>query len=198
LRDPQGNLYGTTQIGGADSGEGVVFKLNAAGKLTVLHTFTGGPDGGAPLGGLIADAAGNLYGTAEAGGNTAACDGGCGVVFKLDPAGKETVLYTFGRDADGRYPYAGLVRDAAGNLYGTTEWGGDTSRCLPMGCGLVFKLDPAGKETVLYRFHGPDGAFPEWAPLLRDTAGNLHGMTEQGGNSTRCSAPEGGGSGVQA
>ena len=101
----------------------MVFKLDPSGKETVLYTFTGAADGGFPVSGLIADAAGNLYSTTGGGGNTSAPNcvfTGCGVVFKLDRSGNETVLYTFTGGADGSGPSAGLVRDAAGNLYGTT------------------------------------------------------------------------------
>jgi uncharacterized repeat protein (TIGR03803 family) len=112
-----------------------VFKLNQAGKLTVLHSFTGGADGAVPNGGLIRDAAGNLYG---------ASGGGNGQVFKLTKAGKLIVLYTFAGGADGAGPNGGLVRDSAGNLYGTTMGGGDLNCNFNgiSGCGVVFKLAP--------------------------------------------------------
>ena len=189
VRDAAGNLYGTTAGGGASSGCsfgscGVVFKLAPAGSETVLHSFTGGPDGQDPYGGLTTDAAGNLYGTAVFGGSTTGtCHpfGGCGVVFELircDSAasGYEfKVLYSFTGGADGARPVARLVRDAAGNLYGTTANGGATSACYPpYGCGVVFKLSPSGTETVLHSFSEPgDGAFP--GGLVRDAAGNLYG-----------------------
>src|SRR5207248_3167096 len=107
---------------------------------------------------------------------------GCGVVFKLDPTGKETVLYTFTGGTDGSNPVAGLRRDSAGNLYSTTQRGGDVNCNGGQGCGVVFKLDSTGRETVLYRFTGgTDGAFPA-AGLIRDAAGNLFGTTQSGGN----------------
>jgi uncharacterized repeat protein (TIGR03803 family) len=152
IQDPAGNLYGTTNFGGvagvgcytqADYGCGVVFKLSPAGSETVLHSFTGGADGanfGSSFAGLIQDAAGNLYGTTALGG-AAAVFAGAGVVFKLSPTGNETVLYTFTAGADGGLPRAGLVRDAAGNLYGTTEVGGSCAE-FSYGCGVVFKLTP--------------------------------------------------------
>lgn len=125
---------------------------------SVLYTFTGGADGAGPEAPLIADTAGNLYGTTSVGGNTSAsCPlfGGCGVVLKLDTAGNETVIYTFTGGADGAVP-GKLIRDAAGNLYGTTTSGGNTSSScpLPYGCGVVFKLDASGEESVLYTFTG--------------------------------------------
>jgi uncharacterized repeat protein (TIGR03803 family) len=180
IPDAAGNLYGTT-IGGGESGNGVVFKLDPTGKETVLYSFTGGADGNAPYAGVIRDSAGNLYGTTVFGGS------GAGVVFKLDPTGKETVLYSFTGGADGNAPYAGVIRDSAGNLYGTTVFGGPYPANCPHptppqpGCGVVFKLDPTGKETVLHGFTGGlDGANPV-AGLIRDSAGNLYGTTFDGG-----------------
>jgi uncharacterized repeat protein (TIGR03803 family) len=184
-RDALGNLYGTTNYGGVPGscgGDtcGVVFKLGHAGKETVLYAFQGGKDGGIPSGGLIRDAAGNLYGTAAEGGD--ACSWDCGVVFQVDPNGHETVLYSFTGQADGGGPVGGLVRDEAGNFYGTAASGGDWSNCT-IGCGTVFKLDPEGKETVMYTFHGDtDGAIPE-AGVIRDASGNLYGTTHNNGNS---------------
>ena len=179
VRDNAGNLYGTTGNGGAFS-KGTVFKLDATGDETVLYSFTGGADGAIPLAGLMRDAAGNLYGTTEHGGDlTCNTNIGCGTVFKLDTTGKETVLYSFKGKADGSAPVAGVIRDAAGNLYGTTQLGGIFSS------GTVFKLDTTGKETVLYTFTGgrggTDGYFPDGA-LIRDAAGNLYGTTQLGGN----------------
>jgi uncharacterized repeat protein (TIGR03803 family) len=150
VRDSAGNLYGTTDLGGA-SGLGVVFNLDPTGTETVLYSFTGGSDGAQPYAGLIRDSTGNLYGTTVTGGKF-----GLGVVFKLDPTGTETVLHSFaGLPTDGANPYAGLIRDSAGNFYGTT-YGGGTS-----GYGVVFKLDTTGTYTVLYTFTGgADGGPP--------------------------------------
>jgi uncharacterized repeat protein (TIGR03803 family) len=178
IRGKLGKLYGTTYAGGA-SGWGVVFELDPTGKETVLHSFTGGADGGHPDAGLVGDGAGNFYGTTPYGGDLSGCrnGSGCGVVFELDPTGTETVFYGFTGGANGAIPAAGLVWDAAGNLYGTTSRGGAA------GSGVVFKLDPTGKETVLYRFTvGADGAIPT-AGLVRDAAGNLYGTTGGGGAS---------------
>src|SRR5271166_876296 len=119
----------------------------------VLYTFTGGADGGNPVGGLIRDDKGNLYGTTCCGGTH-----GAGTVFVLDKAGKETVLYSFTGGQDGDQPYASLIRDARGNLYGTTFWGGSSTECNGgTGCGVVFKLDKSGRETVLHAFTGTGG-----------------------------------------
>ena len=151
--------------------------------LTVLHNFTG-VDGIGPHGSLLLDQAGNLYGTTmQIQGGTA----GLGAVFKLDPSGNESVLYIFNGAPDGAFPSAGLTRDTAGNLYGTTSAGGSSATCpFPNGCGTVFKLDPGGTETVLHRFgsNGSDGTSPTGL-LTLDSAGNLYGTTLTGGG-TRC------------
>jgi uncharacterized repeat protein (TIGR03803 family) len=164
------------------SGEELKHVPPAAPSFTVLHAFTGG-DGGEPVAGLLRDGAGNLYGTTRNGG-----DSGAGVVFRVSPNGTETVLYSFTGGADGGYPYAGLIGDAAGNLYGTTPFGGaeNFAGCYHPGnqtCGVVFKLTPSGAETVLYTFTGgADGGNP-YATLLPDAAGNLYGTTFGGGAS---------------
>ncbi len=208
IMDSAGNLYGTTQFGGVTScfsdrippGCGTVFKLDPSGNETVLHSFTGtNGDGANPAASLIMDSAGNLYGTTQFGGVTSCSSGsfvppGCGTVFKLDPSGHETVLYSFTlTNGDGANPAAGLIMDSAGNLYGTTQLGGITSgNCPnsgtnttappPVGCGTVFKLDPSEHETVLYSFTltNGDGAQPV-AGLIMDSAGNLYGTTPYGG-----------------
>src|SRR5579863_561725 len=151
--------------------------------FSVLYPFTGGPDGGIPSGGLIIDNAGNLYGATQYGG-TANCNLGCGVIFKIDTTGKETVLYSFTGGADGGYPQGSLVQDLIGNLYGTADIGGiGQGASCPLGCGVVFKLQPDGKETVLYSFKGgADGENPDGS-LLRDSEGNLYGATNLGGTS---------------
>ena len=135
----------------------------------MLHSFGGGADGAWPNEGVIRDSAGNLYGTTSQGGTA-----GWGVVYKLDTAGHETVLYTFTGGADGGWPYVGVMRDPAGNLYGTATYGGTA------GAGVVFKLDTAGQEAVLYSFTGgADGGGP--VGVIRDSAGNLYGTTVNGG-----------------
>lgn len=163
----------------------MVFKLDPAGSLSVLHTFDGA-DGSGP-GSLTFDSQGNLYGTTQQGGNGAAClsDGGCGTVFELSPNGNgswtETVLYNFcslDNCVDGEFSHAGLVRDASGNLYGTTYFGGAYRNCGGDACGVVFRLDPTGKETVLHSFSGGAGGEVPYGGLVRDSAGNLYGTTE--------------------
>jgi uncharacterized repeat protein (TIGR03803 family) len=170
IADPAGNLYGTTPSGGV-VGQGTVFRLDSSGSLTVLYNFTGGSDGAAPVAGLIADAAGNLYGTASRGGTGTFC---CGTVFQLTPSGDLTVLYSFTGGSDGGNPRAGLIADAAGNLYGTTGSFG------PGGNGTVFQLDSSGTFTVLHSFTVSDGTNPQ-AGLIADPAGNLYGTTLDGG-----------------
>jgi uncharacterized repeat protein (TIGR03803 family) len=170
VRDASGNLYGTTQYGGR-AGAGIVYKVDATGNETVLFNFPGGPGGGLPYAGVTLDSAGDLYGTAL-GGLT-----GRGFIYKLDTQGNESILYSFTGGSDGDYPYAGVIRDTAGNLYGTTLLGG------PANAGVVYKIDPAGQETVLHSFAGEaDGARP-YAGVIRDTSGNLYGTASEGGAS---------------
>jgi uncharacterized repeat protein (TIGR03803 family) len=147
----------------------------------VLYSFTGKTDGQFPGGGVIFDAAGNLYGTTFLGGAS-----GFGTVFELSPnpggTWTETVLYSFRGGLDAANPDAStLTFDKAGNLYGETAVGGN-DRC--GGCGVVFELSPIGggswTETVLYRFDGTDGEFP-WVGLVFDAAGNIYGTTQSGG-----------------
>lgn len=229
--DRDGNLYGTTLQGGdADCDCGMAFKLAPDGTLTVLHAFTGA-DGAYPDSNLVADRAGNLYGTTSAGGT--GCQGfGCGTIFEITRAGELKTLYAFlgnengftpegeiSRDDDGnlygvtvgndigagemifelttdgvlhmlyrfkdaaggREPYGGVVRDAAGNLYGTTYHGGDTF-CYK-GCGTVFKYGADGSYALLHTFHSypaDDGANPQ-ASVTLDRNGRIYGTTRYGG-----------------
>jgi uncharacterized repeat protein (TIGR03803 family) len=167
VRDSAGNLYGTTYSGGYLQ-QGTVFKVEPNGTETILHTFLGGTDGNNPGGGLISDTAGNLYGTTLA---------PIGTVFKVDTSGMKTILITFSGQ-DGSFPTGRLAIDALGNLYGVTTQGGNN---LPY--GNVYKLDPAGNETVLYDFvGGKGGKYPTADPLALDAAGNLYGTAAEGGN----------------
>jgi len=185
--DDAGNLYGTT-LNGGNTGNGVVFELSpAAGKgawtETVLHSFDSADDGVEPRMGVIMDAAGNLYGTTESGGNI-----GYGAVFEVSPPAQgqqtwtESVIYNFDFSPNGGSPgYSGLVMDTSGNLYGTTETGGTGHN------GVVFELSPQGggawNETVLHTFEGsPDGSQPE-SGLLQGADGTLYGTTFEGGDS---------------
>src|ERR1700722_7656998 len=148
VMDSSGNLYGTAPGGGANY-NGVIFKLAPDGTETTLYTFcplANCPDGQEPAGGLILDSSGNLYGMTEGGGAQ-----GSGTVFELAPNGTETVLYSFcsrKNCSDGSFPVPGLVMDSAGNLYGTTQYGGKGGNQL----GVVFRLAPNGVEKVLHNF----------------------------------------------
>jgi uncharacterized repeat protein (TIGR03803 family) len=211
--DAAGNLYGTTQQGGGTSCApisfcGTVFRLTKKGGSwteTVLHVFagvTGNNDGATPAGGLVMDAAGNLYGTTAYGGSggcvLVGIKGGCGTFFELSPpkakGGKWTyaILYNFLGGKDGYFPWGDLVFDAAGNLYGATQFGGGFGSCdspFYQFCGTVFELSPPKikggkwKEKVLYGFkNGRDGANPNGG-LAFDSKGSIYGTTLSGGSS---------------
>jgi len=191
--DNAGNLYGTTQLGGAvfghgDNNGGTVFRLSpgASGWTeTILYSFTGeylGPDPNLPAGSVVLDKNGNIYGVAQAGGAN-----GKGAVYQLTPAGDgsytESVIHSFD-GTDGEDPDSTLVFDASGNLYGTTLQGGHVTPCPSSGCGVVFKLindgDGTWNETVLHAFLGKDGSAPI-GPLAFDKSGNLYAAAESGG-----------------
>ncbi len=177
--DATGNLYGTTNEGGG--GAGVIYKISTAGDFSVLYTFPGGADGGNPQAGVTVDGAGNLYGTAVNYGVTSQGDNAEGVVFELNAAGQYSVLYAFTGGADGGSPSSAVVRDSAGNLYGTTEAGG-LPGCGVSGCGVVYEVSSSGQETVLHSFTGgADGASPQGAGLSLAINGNLVGTTPWGG-----------------
>lgn len=199
ISDAAGNLYGTTIAGG---GYGVVFELsssqNGAWTEKILHTFSGneytGPDGAYPQASLISDPAGNLYGTTTEGGIY-----GGGIVFELSLTSsgswKETIIHAFeGNQSDGSHPVANLTFDKAGNLYGTTESGGNSNECGGDGysapCGTVFELSPFNgqwNETILYSFQGNSDGCDPVGGLIFDQAGNLYGTTESsGGDSYDC------------
>lgn len=177
LLGANGTFYGTTSTGGP-AGLGVVFKMSAKGQETVLHGFLGGADGAAPNGGLIEGAGNTLFGTTTGGGAH-----GAGTVYSVQGS-TETVLYSFaGGAGDGATPFAGLVADSTGNLYGTTSAGGKA------GTGTVFELvapsvkGGAWTEKVLYSFAGgTDGATPV-GRVAFDKIGDLYGTTSLGGTS---------------
>lgn len=170
-------LYGTTAYGGTHN-LGTVFTVTLSGRETVLHSFTGGKDGGLPRAGLT-NVNGVLYGTTSSGG---ACGNGvCGAVFKITTSGKETVLYAFKGGTDGFGPAGGLT-DVDGTLYGTTEYGGELSGDCPGSCGTVFKISLSGEERLIYRFgdtNQPDGIWP--TSNLTNLDGVLYGTTLYGG-----------------
>ncbi len=199
--DQSGNLYGTTYERGSGDfasnyGCGTAFELSPNGSgawmETRLYNFQGNSDGYAPTSGLIFDQAGNLYGTASAGGGTGCGGPGCGTVFELSPSGSggwtEVTLYSFQDGSDGGSPVAGLIFDKNGNLYGT-DLEGDTACNSGIGCGTVFELSPNGSggwtESPLYNFQGgSDGMFP-FSGVIFDRTGNLYGTTVYGGG-TAC------------
>jgi len=188
--DQKGNLYGAT--GGATDA-GTVFQLSPSSsgewKETVLQSFSwSGSGGNTPIGPFVIDQAGNIFGVANAGGNGCSSPG-CGLVFELSPTSggkwKETVIHQFAGGSDGMYPSGGLISDEAGNLYGTTFYGG--TGCY--GCGTVFELSSGNGQwtkTILYNFQGgSDGADPAFA-LTFDPVGNLYGATYGGGGLGFC------------
>jgi uncharacterized repeat protein (TIGR03803 family) len=188
VRDLWGNLYGTTLYGGdagcsvfGSTGCGVVYKLTPTGAFSVLYTFTG-TDGAVPQG-VVLDLAGNLYGATLGGGDlSCGIGGGCGVLYKLNPWGNETVLYTFTLGTGGAVPNGFVNRDISGTLYGATVYGGNLADCSGIGCGVVYKLDTSSNETVLYTFTGAtDGSTPN-SDLLLDLQGNLYGTASSGGD----------------
>jgi hypothetical protein len=197
---PNGALYGPTSFGGTD-GLGLVFELrppptacNSAlcyWNETVLHSFTGPPDGGIPsYMSLVFDQAGDIYGTTYYGGV-----GGYGIVFELTSSGgryTENIIHSFGYPAGGSYPNSGVVLDSAGNVYGTTTYGGTGTECMD-NCGTVYQLVPSGgnwTENVLVNFNGANGEEPLFNPIV-DASGNVYGtaglvykLTPSGGGFT--------------
>ena len=185
VRDAEGNLYGVTE-GDGSYGNGTVVKVSPTGVVTILHTF-GYPDGANPFCNLVFDSQGNLYGTTANGGAF-----GQGTVFRLTTLGEETILYSFSGGTDGATPYAGVVIDSQGNLYGTTAYGGT------YGQGTVFEVAAKTfKETILYSFGASAGdASSPTAGLVLDKNNNLYGTTTYGGtmgNGTVFEIPSGGG-----
>ncbi len=181
------NLYGTTQSGGTTNarcyaGCGTVFQVSESGEERVMYRFRGGRDGAAPTGGLI-EMNGALLGTTSAGGTTSACSSGCGTVFTMSTDGKsERVLYRFNGGTDGAGPAAGLV-SVNRTIYGTTQYGGKTTRLCSAGCGTIFKISSSGVESVIYRFQGgKDGAQPVSTLIALD--GSFYGTTQYGGTNT--------------
>ena len=181
--DRNGNLFGTTLLGGAflcagGPGCGSVFELKPSSNgwtETVFHSFTDINGAFWPDAGVVIDKQGNLYGTTFHGGY------GYGTVYEITSSGTEKELYKFFGGADGGEPFGGLVFDKQGNLYGTTQYGGDISQCGGSGCGTVFKIAADGTESVLYSFAGGnDGELP-WAGVTLDRLGNIYGTTWVGG-----------------
>ena len=168
IEDSAGNIYGTTEGGGAGN-NGTVFEIKSNGGFTVLYSFTGGNDGANPVGGLALDKSGTLYGTAENGGAS-----GAGTVFSLAPDGSLSTLYSFAGGSDGANPQGDILR-LKDSLYGTTSAGGDSNNY-----GVVYRVDIAGgAETVLQRFTGTDDLTS--VSKLASKHGKLYGTTAYGG-----------------
>lgn len=196
ITDSKGNLYGTSEFGGAH-GVGAVFELSppstVGGRWTdqIIYSFSGGTDGAKVDSGVIMDSQGSLYGAASGGGSSARCVGGCGTVFRLDPPSRLggswrfKLLHVFsGLTSDGYTPLGRLVRDSVGNIYGTTVYGGTFSSYYRSPGGVVFRLRPQGntyQETVLHNFGGPGDGYEFLNGLTLDAAGNLYGVTILGG-----------------
>lgn len=168
VRDASGNLYGATTFGGA-YGYGTVFEVTASGEESVKYSFDGAADGSEPYGGLYLDREGSLYGTTSQGGAY-----GYGTVFEVSAVGNYMVVYSFRGGADGATPYAAVIKDREGNLFGSTYQGGLHNY------GTIFKIDVSGKETLLHSFSGEgDGAYP--SAVTGGANGNLYGTAYQGG-----------------
>jgi uncharacterized repeat protein (TIGR03803 family) len=167
-----GSFYGTTEGGGSNKA-GTVFRVDASGALTTLHSFTGG-DGRSPQAALVEGTDHKFYGTTYSGGTSDA-----GTVFRIDTAGLFTTLYSFTGDGDGGFPAASLIQGTDGSFYGTTVGTADFD--YPSGQGTVFRINSSGALVTLYTFTGgTDGAFPE-APLLPGSDGSYYGTTLAGG-----------------
>jgi uncharacterized repeat protein (TIGR03803 family) len=192
ITDEYGNFYGTASGGVSNdycfTSCGIVYELSPSSggfSQTTLYEFQGGTDGYAPAGQLVQDASGNLYGITLGSASTSECGLGCGTVFEIS-GGVKTTLHTFLRGSDGAFPQSGLAMDAAGNLYGTTKYGG------PLDAGTVYELTPNGSGgwnySIIYEFQGGvngDGAWP-YSALTIDSAGNLYGTTFAGGTADHC------------
>lgn len=162
-----GNLYGTTPLGGQDQ-DGTTFGISVQGTPGLVYSFTG-TSGLQPYGGLTLAADGNFYGTASGGGTS-----NCGIIFRITNAGNLQVLYNFTCGSDGGSPYARPIQGTDGNLYGTTTAGGANS------CGTIYQLTSSGQLNVIHNFVRNQGYFTP-APLIQGVDGNLYGTTESGG-----------------
>jgi uncharacterized repeat protein (TIGR03803 family) len=177
-------LYGVSNYGGDYTacpeglGCGFVFSIDlSTHAYKVLHQFKGAPkDGAGPNGNLVLDSAGNLYGMAFGGGANYE-----GAIFEITAARVEKIIYSFGNVPDGTSPAGGLVRDSSGNFFGATISGGTGTCQNGPGCGIVFEVTPAGKETILYNFTGgSDGQNPYW--LVGNSAGDVYGVSRNADN----------------
>ncbi|MEI9927873.1 MAG: choice-of-anchor tandem repeat GloVer-containing protein [Sphingomonas sp.] len=198
IQGKDGALYGTTASGGT-YGAGTAFRITFDGTYSVLYSFGASPsDGIVPVAALVEAGDGNFYGTTTSGGanhcrNIPQSGGNCGTIFKITPAGVETVLYSFGASpSDGVEPLGSLIQASDGNFYGTTIDGG-ANNCASgtNNCGTVFKITPAAAVTILHSFgtSGADGIAPQ-GPVTQGSDGALYGTTPSGGGGT-CGSPYG-------
>jgi uncharacterized repeat protein (TIGR03803 family) len=175
VQSSDGNLYGTTGIGGP-YGRGTVFRISPSGNHTNLYSFGPPPDGSNPFAALVEGSDGNFYGTTGGGAY------GSGTVFRISPDGNYTNLYSFGSHPnDGSDPHAGLVRGSDGNFYGTTAYGGASTNCNGGGCGTIFRIGPSGNYTNLYSFGGHPNGWYAFAGLVQGSDGDFYGTTVGGG-----------------
>ncbi len=216
IQSTDGYFYGVTQNGGnltceilPTSGCGTIFRIDSAGNLTTLYSFTGGADGANPSVALLQGRDGFFYGTTLYGGNSTCSVSsytGCGTIFKIDSKGNFTPLHEFSGGSDGAVPYSALIQASDGAFYGTATAGGDLSCSVVVsgesnptytGCGTVFKMDSAGNVNGLYSFTGApnDGANPS-SSLLQGGDGFFYGTTKWGGTDSLCSYTTNGGCGA--
>jgi uncharacterized repeat protein (TIGR03803 family) len=167
---PDGSLYGTTTEGGSGQA-GTAYRVTPDGQESVVYAFSGGADGNQP-GGIVLDEKGNIYGVTTSGGQYS-----LGTLFKITPVGKEKQLHVFAENQnDGGEPTNAPIFDKAGNLFGSTPWGGST------GAGTIFKVTPQGEYSVFYNFPDGSGGAQPRTDLLMDKAGNFYGTTSGGGD----------------
>jgi uncharacterized repeat protein (TIGR03803 family) len=216
IQASDGNFYGTTQNGGnsscnafGGSGCGTVFKIDTAGHLTTLYSFSGGSDGAQPEEALVEVSDGHFYGTTLFGGDpncTASGYTGCGTIFKIDSVGDFSLVHQFSGEAEGGVPFSSLIQAGDGDFYGTATAGGDPSCSVYasgenyptyIGCGTVFKMDSAGDVNALYSFTGSpnDGSNP-FGTLIEGSDGYLYGTTRWGGTDSSCPYTSNGGCGT--
>ena len=183
IADSAGNIYGVSESGySSESVNGAVFKMDNTLQLSNIYNFKGGTDGSFPYWRLTAGANGMVYGTTLSGGTSGCSSGFCGVVFSLDTiTGAEAVLHRFALQAnDGQQP-SGALLNVAGNLVGTTYFGGKVNAACSLGCGVVYEVESSGEYVLLHTFSGgSDGSAPRGA-LLRASDGTLYGAAASGG-----------------
>lgn len=173
IQGADGNFYGTATYGGTNGGFGTVFRITTNGIATTLYTFSDGSDGGNPLSGLVQGTDGFLYGTTSSGGDI----NDDGTIFRISTNGTFATLYNFKGGSEGSGPAGGLIQGVDGNLYGTTEFGGDAN-----GDGTIFQITTAGTLTTLYTFTGGSDGSGSTAGLIQGADGNLYGTAAFGGD----------------